>query len=99
MEGGLRNVATCIGEMEEPITIPICGCGVPAHLRTSWSNDILEGGFLAAKTMTVWCISHVDFSVGLSSNASTAKVVLLGLLKRIRANEVQKKREFAGFSS
>ncbi|KAK8524891.1 hypothetical protein V6N12_029743 [Hibiscus sabdariffa] len=39
MEGGMRRVATCMGEMEEPIAIPICGCGVPAHLRTSLSND------------------------------------------------------------
>ncbi|KAK9024975.1 hypothetical protein V6N11_064876 [Hibiscus sabdariffa] len=39
MEGGLRRVATRMGEMEELIAVLICGCGVPAHLRTSWSND------------------------------------------------------------
>ncbi|KAK8519725.1 hypothetical protein V6N12_030087 [Hibiscus sabdariffa] len=52
MEGGLRRVATRMGEMEELIAVLICGCGVPAHLRTSWSNDnpgrsmgVIFGGF------------------------------------------------------
>ncbi|KAL4351865.1 hypothetical protein GQ457_06G013380 [Hibiscus cannabinus] len=65
MEGGLRRTATRIGEMEELIAVTICGCGFPAHLRTSWSNDNPEKRFFAAKTMVVWCISHVKFSVGL----------------------------------
>ncbi|KAK9018925.1 hypothetical protein V6N11_033970 [Hibiscus sabdariffa] len=50
MEGGLRRVATRIGEMEEPIAIPICGWFDPPMLPR-------------------------------------AKFVLLGLLKRIKANE------------
>ncbi|KAL4361084.1 hypothetical protein GQ457_04G027230 [Hibiscus cannabinus] len=51
--------------MEEPSPFSVCGCGFSAQLRTSWSIDILEGGSLVARIITIWCIVVVDISVGL----------------------------------
>ncbi|KAK8998432.1 hypothetical protein V6N11_083823 [Hibiscus sabdariffa] len=43
MEAKGRKATTRISnwheEMEEPSAFPLCGCGFPAQLRTSWSND------------------------------------------------------------
>ncbi|KAL4352011.1 hypothetical protein GQ457_06G006060 [Hibiscus cannabinus] len=88
MEGGMRRVATRMGEMEEPIAIPICGCGVPAHLRTSWSNDNPGRRFFACKNHDSLVYQPCRFFIWFDPPMPPrAKIVLLGLLKRIRANE------------
>ncbi|KAK8695592.1 hypothetical protein V6N13_000745 [Hibiscus sabdariffa] len=94
MEGGLRRVATHMGEMEEPIAILICGCGVPAHLRTSWSNDNPGRRFFGCKNHGSLVYQPCRFFSWFDPPMPPhAKVVLLGLLKRIRANEVQRNKE------
>ncbi|KAL4280746.1 hypothetical protein GQ457_03G020470 [Hibiscus cannabinus] len=39
MERDLRRATTHMSGMDEPIAFPVCGCGFPAQLKTSWSND------------------------------------------------------------
>ncbi|KAL4349001.1 hypothetical protein GQ457_17G006990 [Hibiscus cannabinus] len=39
MEGDLRRATSRMSGMDEPIVLPVYGCGFPAQLKISWSND------------------------------------------------------------
>ncbi|KAL4340268.1 hypothetical protein GQ457_08G028190 [Hibiscus cannabinus] len=98
MEGKGRRITTRPSNwevgIEESIAFPLCGCGFPAQLRTSWPNDNHGRSLFGCKNHGS-VVHHACRFFSLCDPPMTprARVVLLGLLKRIRANEVQRRKE------
>ncbi|KAL4302026.1 hypothetical protein GQ457_10G015990 [Hibiscus cannabinus] len=92
--------------IEEPSAFPMCRCGFSAQLRTSWFNDNPGRRFFGCKNYGS-VVHHACrfFSWFDPPMTPRARIVLLGLLKRIRANEVQRRKErfflvdYFGFNS
>ncbi|KAK8692057.1 hypothetical protein V6N13_075539 [Hibiscus sabdariffa] len=80
--------------MEEPSAFPLCGCGFSAQLRTSWSNDNPGRRFFGCKNHGS-LVHHACryFSWFGPPMTPRARVVMVGLLKKIKTNEVQRRKE------
>ncbi|KAL4378600.1 hypothetical protein GQ457_02G022530 [Hibiscus cannabinus] len=107
MEGNGRRVTTRPSNwetgIEEPTAFLVCGCGFSSAITKSWSNKNPGRKFFGCKNHGI--VVHHDcrfFSWFDPLLTPRARVVLLGLLKRIRANEVQRRKEricwFIGFN-
>ncbi|KAH1129193.1 hypothetical protein J1N35_000571 [Gossypium stocksii] len=80
--------------MEMPEVIPICYCGNPAKLNMSWSNDNPGRRFFGCKKFGNGfqkpCRFFSWFDPPLTPHA---RVVLLGLMKKVKTLENARKRE------
>ncbi|TYH24821.1 hypothetical protein ES288_A03G120100v1 [Gossypium darwinii] len=80
--------------MEMPKVIPVCCCGNPAKINTSWSNDNPGRRFFGCKKFgngfqkPCWFFTWFDPPL-----TSHSQIMLLGLLKKVRTLEDVKKRE------
>ncbi|GMI64494.1 hypothetical protein HRI_000118700 [Hibiscus trionum] len=80
--------------MEEPVEFPVCGCGILAQLKTSWSIDNPRMRFFGCKDHgSLLHRAYRFFSWFDPLMTPHARVVLLGLLKRINKNEVQRRKK------
>ncbi|KAK8595051.1 hypothetical protein V6N13_015960 [Hibiscus sabdariffa] len=98
MEGKGRRVTTTPSNweagIEEPTAFSMCGCEYLAQLRTPWSNDNPGRRLFGCKNHGS-VVHHACRIFNWIDPPMTprARVVLLGLLKRIRANEVQRRKK------
>ncbi|GMJ01693.1 hypothetical protein HRI_003838500 [Hibiscus trionum] len=80
--------------MEEPIEFSVCGYGISAQLKISWSIDNLGRRFFGCKNhgslLHRACRFFNWFDPPMTPRA---RVVLLRVLKRIKENEVQRRKE------
>ncbi|TYH06939.1 hypothetical protein E1A91_A08G182400v1 [Gossypium mustelinum] len=80
--------------MDIPEVIPVCYCGNPAKLNTSWSNDNPGRRFFGRKKFSSGfrkpCRFFSWFDPPLTPRL---RVVLLGLLKKVKTLEDARKRE------
>ncbi|GMI66651.1 hypothetical protein HRI_000334400 [Hibiscus trionum] len=80
--------------MEEPVEFSVCGYEIPAQLKTLWSIDNPGRRFFGRKNHgSLLHRAFRFFSWSDPPMTPRARVVLLGLLKRIRENEVQRRKE------
>ncbi|KAK9021277.1 hypothetical protein V6N11_011275 [Hibiscus sabdariffa] len=80
--------------MEEPSAFPVCACGFSPQLRTSWSNDKPGRRFFGCKNYGS-LVHHGCryFSWFDPPMTPRARVVMVGLLKRIKVNDIQRRKE------
>ncbi|KAG4166904.1 hypothetical protein ERO13_A13G164050v2 [Gossypium hirsutum] len=80
--------------MDMPEVIPVCFCGDPAKLSMSWSNDKLGRRFFGCNKFGSRfrkpCRFFSWFDPPLTPRS---RMVLLGLLKKLRTLEDARKRE------
>ncbi|KAK8547593.1 hypothetical protein V6N12_031727 [Hibiscus sabdariffa] len=80
--------------MEEPSAFSLCGCGFSTQLRTSWPIDNPERRFFGCKNHDS-LVHHACryFSWFDPPMTPRARVVMVGLPKIIKKNEVQRRKE------
>ncbi|KAG8482721.1 hypothetical protein CXB51_024032 [Gossypium anomalum] len=80
--------------MDMPEVIPVCYCGNPAKLNTSWSNDNPGRRFFGCKKFSSAFRKPCRFfSLFDPPLTPRLRVVLLGLLKKVKSLEDARKRE------
>ncbi|KAL4285264.1 hypothetical protein GQ457_16G010290 [Hibiscus cannabinus] len=96
MEGDLRRTTTRMSGKDELIAFSVCGCGFPAQLKISWSNDNPGRRFFGCKNYGSLVYRSCRFFSWFDPPMTPrARVIILGLLKRLRADEVQRRKERA----
>ncbi|KAK8552167.1 hypothetical protein V6N13_120586 [Hibiscus sabdariffa] len=98
MEAEKQGSSEWSAGMEEPISFPICGCGYPAKLTTSWSNRNPGRRFFGCKNYGSFFHKHCRFFCWYDPPISTrSRIVLVGLLNKIKANDIQRRNERFGW--
>ncbi|KAL4310495.1 hypothetical protein GQ457_01G035680 [Hibiscus cannabinus] len=94
VERDLRRATTCMSGMDEPIAFPICGCEFPAQLIISWSNDNPGRRFFCCKNYDSLVYRSCRFFSWYDPLITPrSRVIIIGLLKRLKADEVQRRKE------
>ncbi|KAL4318705.1 hypothetical protein GQ457_18G000570 [Hibiscus cannabinus] len=88
------RISNCHEGMEEPSAFSVCECGFSAQLRTSWSNENPRRRFFGCKNygslVHHGCRYFSWFDPPMTPRAI---IVMVGLVKRIKANDVQRRKE------
>ena len=84
--------------MDAPSAIPVCYCGEPAAMKTSWSDENPGRRFFGCPRYRRFSNGHCRFFLWFDAPLTgRSKAVIVGLLRKVKKDEVAKRKERIGW--